>query len=150
MYLYEIYVVIYHSNERENGKSQKSVSIADQRTQNTSLHHSVSIFGFLTAKKSPRYTRPNTPTRARTIKNESLKSSAWFSLAWCCLLTSLFICFSFLVSWPILFLHKVLFSNNQNIDQDLPVLINGRLVDTILATSWNTISSHYYCLFWGV
>jgi len=77
MYLYEIYVVIYHSKERENGKSQTSVSIADQRTHKTqSLHHSVSTFGFLTAKKSPRYTRPNTPTRARTIKNESLKSSA--------------------------------------------------------------------------
>ena len=102
----------------ENHRQVLVLQIKEHKTQ--SLHHSVSIFGFLTAKKSPRYTRPNTPTRARTIKNESLKSSAWFSLAWCCLLISLFICFSFLVSWPILFLHEVLFSNNQNIDQDLP------------------------------
>ena len=44
MYLYEIYVVIYHSNERENGKSQKSVSIADCRSKNTK--HIFASFSF--------------------------------------------------------------------------------------------------------
>ena len=86
--------------------------------------------------------RTNMPATANNMRAESLKSSWRLSFAWCCLLISLLTCFSFLVSWPILFLYKEHSLKCKIFSRRIPVLIYRGSGDPILASSIDVWSCH--------
>ena len=88
----------------------------------------------------------NIPAMANKIRAESLKSSCRLSFAWCCRLISLLACFSFRVSWPILFLYEDHSLKSQTVNMFcwwyVPVLIYRGCGYPILASSIDARSCH--------
>ena len=137
IYLY-CFIIIFITEEGD----PNVVSLEMPLTMNVWANDHVS---FLSAKKRPRYISANIPAIANNIRAESLKSSFLLSFAWCCLLISLLTCFSFRVSWPILFLYKDQSLKCQISSSDIrviPVLIYRRSRDPILASSIDAWSCH--------